>query len=262
MSRRQRAVRAALSFIFLAALCVCGGPRDAALVEYDVIADDLAEAEVRTDLGWTVRVDVLRVVITDVVMTSGGEAHASVLDPLSAAFFGRAFAHPGHAAGGEVLGELPGRFVIDFTSDTESVLGPATLIVGAYDGANLTFARAGTSDDVAEEDPLFGHTFWIEGEASGAEGVVPFRVALDQDEGRRVDGAVFSHDAAEGDEGRLVLKLHLSEDAESKTLFDGIDFATLPSGGLIPADHDASVRLKRALQSHDFWSLENERGTP
>lgn len=260
MRHRSRAVRAALSFTFLLALCVCGGRRDAALVEHEVIADNLAGAEVRSDLGWTVRVDVLRAVVTDVVMTSGGETHASVLDPLSAALLGRAFAHPGHAAGGEILGELPGRFVVDFTSDAESVLGVATLIVGPYDGAGLTFSQAKTSD-VSEEDPLLGHTFWMEGEASGPEGVVSFRVALDQDEGRRVDGAVFSHDAAEHDEGRLVLKLHLSEDAEGKTLFDGIDFTTLPSDGLIPADHDASIRLKRALQSHDFWSLELEGET-
>lgn len=258
MSPGTRRPRAALSALFLLALCVCGGTSDAVLVERPIGVDSAGMGEVVNDLGWTVRADAFRVVMEDIELTSGGEPHASLLDPLSAAIFGRAYAHPGHTTGGEVLGELLGRFVIDFAAGDEAVLGEATLVAATYEGASFTFARAGPEDAVAEEDPLFAHTVWIEGVATKGAATLPFTIAVEQDEGRRVEGAAFSYEAREGDEGALGIALLLEDPTEGRTVFDGVDFATLPGDGHVPAEHEASIMLKRALQAHAFWALRSQ----
>lgn len=251
-------LRAALSLALLGLLAVCGGPGEAALVEREIGTARLEPREVQSDVGWNVRIDELRAVVTDLELTSGGELQTSLLTPWSEAIIGAAHAHPGHTEGGEVLGELLGRFVVDFTADAGSgggSLGRASLIAGAYDGMNFTFARASAEDGVAGNDPLFGHSLFLSGEATREGVTVPFTVAIDQDEGRRVNGAIFAHEVSVHDERALSLALLLLEPSEGKTIFDGIDFATVPADGAIPAGHDVNTRLKRALQSHDFWEL-------
>ncbi len=246
--------RAGAALAFVTLLCVCGGPSDTVMVERSVVVDGSGAREVTNDLGWAVRVDVLRVVLEDLELTGGGDQHASLLAPVRDVLLPLARAHPGHDASGEVLGELSGRFVIDFAAPGRATLGAATLLLGSYAGANFTFTRA-AGGDVPDDDPLFGHTLWIEGQASKDGVTVPFVSAVDQDEGRRLVGAPFAYEATEGEDRAIVLSLLLVEPREGTTLFDGVDFAALPEDGSAPAGHALNTRLRDASQSHDFWSL-------
>lgn len=259
--RAARSLRVTPSLVVLAT-CFCGGSADAPATERALVVDGGRAFTATTDLGFEVSLDRARAVVASVQLTAGGETHASLLAPLSAALLPQAYAHPGHEAGGDVLGELAGRLVIDFVRDHGAALGAATLLFGEYDGANVTLGKA-NADDVAGDDPLLGHSFELAGVAVKDGVEVPFVALVDQDEGRRVLGAPFAAAIAEDDGPALGLALRLTSD-DGATAFDGIDFSAHAPGDdgvvVLRADDDAGARLKRALQRHEYWAVNVQGG--
>jgi hypothetical protein len=225
-----------------------------------VVVDGTGVTPIATDLGYRVDLETCRVAIDTLEFTTDGEAHASLLRPVWDLVVPSALAHPGHAAGGEVVGELTGRHVFDWRGDG-SLIGEATLLTAAYAGANFSFTRARVEDGVTPDDPIVGHTFEIVGTATRDDESWRFRVRLDQDEGRRVVGLPLALDlsAADDDGVELGLQLWTRDPVEGDTLFDGIDFAVLDDDG----DHDVTLEpdtepynlLRRSTQAHDHYAV-------
>ena len=215
-----------------------------------------------TDLGYTVRLSEARVAVRDLEFTTEGEAHASLLDEglawASDLVVPTAHAHPGHYAGGEVVGELPGRYVIDFVDDHGSMIGEATLLTATYTGANLTLTTAVQGDNMAAQDPMEGHSALLAGTASRMGQTWNFVALVDQTEDRQVVGAPFETDVSVQDD--FVMRFGLKvESPEGETLFDGVDFAALDDDGdgevsMVAGTPDHN-RIRNAMQSHDFYEV-------
>lgn len=231
-------------------------------VALDVTVDGEGVTTHTNDLGYIVDLSRCRVAIDTVEFTTDGEMHAraqrTVLDSLMDLAIPTAYAHPGHAAGGEVVGELPGRFVFDWREDGH-VLGQATMFATQYSGANFTFARASKDEGIVPDDPILGHTFDIAGEATFEGQTVTFEVQLDQDEDRRVVGLPLDLYVDDDSDETLALTLHLQDPFEADTAFDGIDFLSLDEDGdghvVIEQDTEAYNRLRRNLQAHDYYAV-------
>lgn len=242
------------AWIAAAALCAgCDGESvEATPVGVPVRLGD-APGAVVTDLGYTVRLTTARQVITHPVFTRGGEAHAAGWGWL----IGVAHAHPGHSAGGEARGELPGRFVVDWL-DGGAPLGEAAILPGVLDGADFGL---GTADrgDVEGDDPLLGHNLYLEAEVTrdDARWTLVMRVPQDTDE--RVTGAPCAATVADGQPAALALTLRPLDAFEGDTVWDGVDFAALDGDGdgrVEPAvDDTATNRVRRALQTHDHYEV-------
>ena len=210
------------------------------------------------DLGYHVELARCRVAIDTLEFTTNGEMHASLLGPLWDLVVPDAVAHPGHSAGGEVVGELPGRHVFDWRDDG-ALIGEATLLDTQYNGANFSFSRARVEDGIAPDDPIVGHTFQIVGTASLGDESWEVSVLLDQDEGRRVVGLPLDIDPSGDEEVELGLELFTRDPIEGDTLFDGLDFAMLDDDGdhviVIEPDTEAYNLLRRSTQSHDYYGV-------
>lgn len=246
--------------------------QEAVRVTIPVVIDGGGLGKVQTDLGYEVEVTQLRLAVRDLQFTIRGEMHASrslhpgrsldrALKRALDLFVSPAYAHPGHYAGGEVTGELPGPFVLDFGPGNGKEMGRASLITGTYQGGNFTFRKAAASDSLASSDPLLGHTAYIEGRATKGTKTLSFRAQVDVDEGTQLVGAPFSLLVTESSTGPIGLK-PLTKDPElPKTLFDGLDFAALdPDGDGVVAlapGQDAHNILRRTLQVHDFYVFSN-----
>lgn len=232
-------------------------------LELDVVVDGTGVRMHQTDLDYAVELSRCRVAIAGIEFTTEGEMHARadkpVLDSLYDLVVPTAYAHPGHAAGGEVVGELPGRHVFDWRADGEH-LGLATMLEANYNGVNFTLTRAAPGDGITADDSIIGHTFEIEGQATRDGQTVTFSATLDQDEGRRVIGVPFELDTTETPDAVIGLSLHLVDPFEPDTVFDGIDFLALDEDGdgvvVLEPDSEAHNRLRRALQTHDFYGTE------
>jgi hypothetical protein len=239
------------AFLMTAACTAEEAPR--VIVPIIVSTADLAPAD--TDLGYRVTVTSARLALRDLELAVGGEAHTAAgpgarPDP----------GHPGHEAGGEVTGELAGRFVVDFT-DRGAAIGEATLITGDYTSANFTFTRAEVADGLAASDPLLGHTAHLEGVATRNGQDHEFDAVIDLDEDTRMVGAPFPVTITERSSGPIGLRLLTVDPHEADTLFDGIDFAALPEAqGLstIAPGQDAHNVLARNLRAHDHYAIDHE----
>ncbi len=225
-----------------------------------VVVDGAGVTAIDTDLGYHVELERCRAAIDTLEFTTDGEMHASLLGPVWDLVVPDAFAHPGHAAGGEVVGELPGRHVFDWRDDG-SLVGEAILLEAEYSGTNFSFTRARVEDGVTQDDPIVGHTFEIVGTATLDDESWRFSVLLDQDEGRRVVGLPLGLDLRADDEEEVELGLELftRDPVEGDTLFDGIDFALLDEDGdhevVIEPDTEAYNHLRRTTQAHDYYGV-------
>jgi hypothetical protein len=224
-----------------------------------IVVDGAAVTAIDTDLGYHVEPIQCRVAIDTLEFTTDGEMHASLLRPVWDLVVPDAFAHPGHDAGGEVVGELPGRHVFDWRDDG-SLIGEATMLDAEYSGANFSFTRARVEDGVMPDDPIVGHTFHIVGTATQGGETWEFSVLLDHDEGRRVVGLPLALDLASGEQDvELGLELLTRDPIEGDTLFDGLDFAMLDDDGdhviVIEADTEAYNLLRRSTQAHDYYGV-------
>jgi hypothetical protein len=260
--------RALLPMLYLAAAC---DSEQAPRVTLPVVVDGSGIVEFDTNTGYRVRITQLRVAFDNVEFTSGGEMHASLLRR-----FGRglgellvptAYAHPGHYAGGEVAGEMTGRFVVDWLDDG-APLGDADLLAATYSGANFVFTRATANDGLETDDPLVGHTMEIAGEATKGGETWTFHGFIDEEEGKRVIGLPVNEDIADGiaefevdgsTDVTFGLQMLMVDPFEPDTAFDNIDFAAAD------ADTDGDIEfavgdemynlLLRQLQVHDQYRV-------
>lgn len=245
----------------LSACLACAPSQEAARVELPVVVDGSALVEAETDLGYELRLDSARIAARDLEFTILGEMHARAARPrpfrLWDLLVPDAFAHPGHYSGGDVTGELPGLFVLDWIAGDGEALGDAALLVGAYHGLNFTFRAAA---ELPASDPLAGHSAQFAGVARKGPAEIAFTALLDLDEDARLIGAPFALDVDEGTELTLGLRLLLRDPSGAATLFDGVDFAALDDDGdgaveIVPGDAAHNI-IRRALQSHVFYAVE------
>ncbi|NVB42610.1 hypothetical protein G6O69_32605 [Pseudenhygromyxa sp. WMMC2535] len=254
---------------------------EAPRVELPVSVDGSGLEAPTSDLGWRVELEEARVVIADIEFTTAGEvseerapsAGAWLLGRLEGALWSTAWAHPGHEQGGEVIGELPGTWAVDFVGDSGLELGLATLLVGNYTAINFTLGSA-SSDEVDADDELLGHSAILRGVASlddDPEASVAFTVVIDSPEDRQIVGAPFDADVDESSPEGIALRLLDRDPIEDDHLFDGIDFAALDAldgaedGVLVLVDPDAAeaavdealseayYQIRREFQSHDLF---------
>lgn len=235
--------------LVIALLAACGESTEAPTVMLEVHSRGGGLASVTSDLGYTVDTWRVRVAAADLELTIEGEQHAER----------PAFYHPGHSAGGDVTGSLPGPLLIDWDGN-ERMLGVATMIIGEYHGANLRFRAAGEGDGLAAGDPLLGHTFHLTGEA-GKDGVrYPFDAVLDVEAEAQLVGAVFEAVVTETSTAPLRLVILPVDAADQRTLYDGLDFAALtPNGEGVIEIRPGSVEhnvLRRPIQTHDHYAIQ------
>lgn len=252
-----RRVTGVLALLSLATACDFDS-QIAPRVELDVIVDSAGMVTFENAEGYTIELTKMRVAFENVEFTSGGEMHMAFLQPLHDLVVPTAYAHPGHYAGGEVVGEMNGRFVVDWLADDTS-LGTATLLGADYRGANFVFTRATLDDGLEPGDPLVGHTFEIAGRATKDGETWTFSAVVDEDDGRRVVGLPFDIDIDEGSDEVLGLQMLPVDPYEGDTAFDDLDFAALDEDGdfvvELPVDTADYNILKKHLQVHDHYAV-------
>jgi hypothetical protein len=249
---RERARGASAALVAAAALGACAATEPAPVVQLPVTTSSAPLASATTDLGYLVEPTALRIAVSGVQFTIEGEAHSAVAPPGTAL-------HPGHAAGGEVTGELPGFHVLSWTGQTAPVLGLGTLVVGDYRGANFTFRPTDARDALAAADPLRDHTFHVTASVTRGGVTRALDAVLDVEPGAQVIGAVFEHRVTEASTEAIALAFRLQDPAEGDTAFDGVDFFSLPvtTAGRIEIRPGSAAHnvMRRALQTHDHYSV-------
>lgn len=245
--------------------CIAACDLDTSLaprVELDVVVQATQDS-FTTDDDTSIELTEARMALETVEFTTEGEMHArsGVLPALHDLVVPTALAHPGHSAGGEVVGELVGRRVVDFL-DPGAVLGPATMLATDYSGANFTFAVAEAGDGLDMEDPIIGHTFILAGTARQGDVEVEFVAYVDQDEDRAIIGLPLNFSATESSTEQLGLRFDPVDTIEGETIFDGIDFVSLDDDrdGFVELSVDENTEawatLRRNLQAHDHYAVE------
>lgn len=263
MNRRTTAYVSVLSLI---ALQACGGPEEPPRVELAVLPDSSAVTAVTSDLGYEIELVEARAAVENFSFAIAGEAHtASLWQRVSDALVPTAHAHPGHFQGGDVTGELRGRFILGWLPRSTAALGTATLLAGSYKSANFTFVRAGPDDGIAPDDALLGHTALLRGRATKGTTSVDFVARIDSPEGRQLTGAPFELEVRADSRERLGVRLATRDPLEGDTLFDGLDFAALDGDGdgevvLEEGSGEAALVdaynvLRRTFQTHDHFDI-------
>lgn len=248
-----------LAAIFLCSSVACDlDSSQAARVPLPVVVDGSGMVDFANDEGYAIRMTTMRVAFDNVEFTTSGEMHATLLHKLGGLVIPTVYAHPGHYGGGQVIGEMNGRFVVDWLQDG-ATLGDATMLEGSYDGANFVFTRARASDGITVDDPIIGHTMEIAGEATRDGTTWTFHGFIDQDEGRRVVGLPLALELREGDDVELGLQVLMIDPFEADTALDHLDFAVLDADGdgrveLVTGDPGYNTLVKQ-LQVHDQYEV-------
>ena len=230
----------------------CGATEEAPAVQLPVSTSGAPLEPAITDLGYQVQIERMRVAVTAIQFTIEGEAHAPVAPPGTVL-------HPGHSAGGEVTGELPGDHILTWDGGAQPALGTGTLLAGDYFGANFVFRGADARDALPAGDPLAGHAFHITGTITKDATTRPFDAVLDVEPGARVVGAVFEGRITEASTETLAIAFFATDPNEGDTTFDGVDFFTLPTtpAGTIEIRPGGTAHnvIRRAIQTHDHYSV-------
>ncbi|MDW8282894.1 MAG: hypothetical protein RMK29_14360 [Myxococcales bacterium] len=247
-----------LMALSLAALVAGCDSQEAVRIRLPVEAQGGGLAPAVTNRGWRVSIHVCRLALRDLQLTIHGEMHAGLLQRAAEQLLPRAHAHPGHHAGGEVTGELPGRFVADFGRG--GLLGTATLLPGQYRGANFTFRRADAQDGLDATDPLLGHSAYLEGVAE-REGVrLQLRAQIDLAEGAQVVGVPFEAEITASTTATLRLQALQHDPVGGQSLLDGLDLAAYDPDGdgrveIAPGGEAHNV-LRRRIRMHEFYHMQ------
>jgi len=253
----MRAVRANL--LWMAVGLACAPSQEAVHVQLGVAIDGSTVVDSTNDLGWTVTLTGARVAVQDLQFTILGEMHDETAW-LEGWLIRRAWAHPGHYSGGDVTGELVGEFILDWIGDDGKALGMADLLTGDYNGFNFTFRRASEGDGLAGDDPMIGHTAYFAGVARKDEEEVAFTAALDVNAGTQMVGAPFELTVEAGTNAKIGVQLEATDPVESKSLFDGLDFAAIDADGdgaaVIEPGSEAHNIFVRTIQSHVHYNAE------
>ncbi len=244
-------------------LLACGpGSEEARRTQVDVVVDATGIVPITSNLGYRVTLDRARFALGDFEFTTGGNMHAllpSLRRSIGRFLLPAAHAHPGHAGGGEILGELAGSFVVDWLNPGARI-GTATLVTGRYQGANFSL-RTASNAELPAGDPLAGHTVELAGTVEKAGRSQRF-TALLAIGGAKLMGAPFDHEVHEVKDGSAlklgVRFLPLEPTGGSKTIFDGIDFHSLAGAAetiaIRPSD-PAHNQLVRPLRTHDHYDV-------
>jgi hypothetical protein len=257
--RGPHAVTVVLGLVTVLALGAGCSSEEAPRITLPVAADASATSQpASTDLGYRVVLTRARAALHDLQFTVGGETHLAILQRLQRWIVPLAHAHPGHAGGGEVLGELPGKLLVDWMSDG-AVMGSAVMLAAKYQGANFGFRRA-EPGELPPGDSLAGHTFAFEGTASRGGRTLPFTALVDIDPTATVIGAPFDHEVVATRRETLGLRLLPGDPTGGgDTIWNQIDFHALPGAdadiAVIAAPHEAHNFLARALRSHDHYEV-------
>lgn len=230
-----------------------------------IVVDGAQIKRVTTDLGYNVEVSEARIMGMDFTFAIAGELHtASLLRRSYEWLIPDALAHPGHYQGGDITGEMPGTFLLDWLPGKNVELGEASLIVGQYHSANFVFSRA-TDTDVEEDDPLLGHTALLRGTATKDDQSVSFSALIDSPKDRQLVGIPFESKLDKASDVVLHLRLKTMDSLEGDTLFDGLDFLDLDEDAdgeleIVPEStsenlEDAYNLLRRTLQTHDHFEI-------
>lgn len=243
--------QATLPLLLLAAGCTTSA--EAVRVDLPVTTTAAMPAPATTDLGYVVTVERVELAVTNIQFTIEGEMHAAGAPPPPPG----TVLHPGHSAGGEVTGEMPGSFILRWTGQAPPTLGTATLLVGDYQGANFTFRSTDSNDQLAQGDPLFGHAIRIVGTASQGGTTRPFDAVLDVERDTTVIGAVFVDQISETSTEALAFDFAPTDPEEADTAFDGLDFFALAATGAIEIrpGSDAHNLLRRVVTTHDHYAV-------
>ncbi|MBX7082028.1 MAG: hypothetical protein K1X88_22670 [Nannocystaceae bacterium] len=261
------------SCLLIPLLAACGlDSQQAPQVQLSVVVDGSGMGAFDNDLGYHIEITTMRVAFDNVEFTTGGEMHASLLHRVGGALqelvIPTAYAHPGHYAGGEIAGEMDGRFVVDWLADGTEV-GTATMLATRYNGANFVFTRA-TANDVPAGDPLLGHTMQLAGTATRDGATWSFHGFIDEEEGKRVIGLPIGDDLEAGAETphfdvdgdtdvALGLQMLMVDPFEPDTAFDKLDFAELDGDGdgdvELVVGEAANNLILRQLQVHDQYAV-------
>lgn len=234
----------------------CAPSQEAERVALAVVVDGSGVGPSSTDLGWTVRLTQARMAVANVQFTVQGEMHGATAG-LGGWLMRKAWAHPGHYAGGEVTGELPGEFIVDWLGEDKMTLGTASLLVGDYNGMNFSFRAATVADGLAADDPLLGHTAQLRGTASKDGVTVMFAAVVDVDAGAQLVGAPFEDEVDAEAVAPIELQLLPSDPKTGASLFDGLDFAALEAKDGVATIRPGEVAhnlLRRTLQSHVHYN--------
>lgn len=236
---------------------------------------------VTNDRGWQVELERLVVALADLEFTIEGETHAR-LRRARELVLARAWAHPGHYAGGEVTGELTGQFLVDLAAPPGRLLGQASLLPGAYHGLNLTFraataadlelAACGRADGASDAgsdatsdvytrcpDELLGHSAWLSGRASRDGRTIEFVALLDVAPATQMVGGPFDLIVGAATTATLGLTAYTRDPSEGDTLFDGLDFGALDADSdqvlaIVPGQAAHNI-LARTFVRHDHWGI-------
>ncbi len=239
----------------------CSEPNEAPRVKLPVVIDGSQITPVTTNLGYDVELESVHVVVEDVVFTVAGEIHTkSFFEHISDAVIPPVFAHPGHYQGGEITGELPGIFNINWLENDGDELGTATLIEGNYSAANFTFGRGSKVQSNAD---LVGHTAVLTGRATKENHVVSFHITIDSPEGRELVGAPFEATINSQTKGTLGLRFSVEDPLEGDTLFDDVDFHDFDfdddNSIIITPNREESEDvyniIRRRFQTHDHFNV-------
>lgn len=234
----------------------CTPSQEVVRVPLEVALDASGITATTSDTGWTIALTTARVAASDLQFTIQGEMHGATA-ALGGWLVARAWAHPGHSAGGEVTGELAGDLVFDWLAQDGAALGTADVLVGAYEGMNFTFRAATVADGLAADDPLLGHTAQLAGVARKGESEVAFTVIVDIDAGAQLVGSPFEGTVDAGTTAPIELRFLPTDPITGTSLFDGLDFAALDAldtntdglAEISPGDVAHNI-LRRTLQSH------------
>lgn len=225
----------------------CAPSQEAVRVQLEVALDGSTVTASTNDLGWTVTLTDARIAVQDLQFTVLGEMHEGGATAwLEGWLVRRAWAHPGHYAGGDVTGELVGSFVLDWVADGME-LGTADMLAGDYNGFNFSFRRAGEGDGLAAEDPMVGHTAYFAGVASKGGAEVAFTAALDVSEGTQMVGAPFELSVEADTKAEIGVQLEATDPVESRSMFDGLDF------GALDDDDDGEVVIEPGMAAHNIF---------
>ncbi len=203
-----------------------------------------------SDLEWAVAIDSASLAVQRIELTVGGAQHASLLERIHAVLMPTAWAHPGHAADGEVAGELVGPLVLTWPSET--LVGNADGLPGEYQGVNLVFGNL----EADTEGLAAGTMGRIAGEATQGAVSIPFEVVLSAVAESAVSGIAASFELP--GTASINIAMSLTSDASTATMFDAIDFATLPvEDGVarIEPGTPEHNRIMRALNNHTYWRV-------
>lgn len=264
--RRRASSRGGCALALL--LGACGQAAEAPRRALPVVVLPAAGNGEPNDLGWTVTVTRFRAVIAELAFTVEGEAHARGAGTAAPARRagarapGRAFArwllpaahaHPGHLAGGQVAGSLPGTFAVDWLGEAGRVLGTGWFILAEYHGIDAALPP-GAAPPLPAGDPLAGASAFIEGSASKDGRTIAFTARLQTESGAQLVGAPLQARVDAAADLAIGVGLVLREPTLGDSFFRRIDFAALDPDGdgqvVIAPGSDAHNLLRRRLAEH------------